>query len=56
MTDGRSSHLWMGKVSREENESDITDVFGIYKAGDMTDFERRFTSGIEDLGSALNRW
>jgi len=44
---------WFIEVAREENESDITDVFSGGKV-QMSDLERRFFRRIQDLRRSLD--
>ena len=41
-------------MAREEDESDITDVFRVIQSWQMSDLERWVTGGVENLRSALD--
>jgi hypothetical protein len=51
-----SGDVGIGKVAREENECDITDVFRIFQTWDLPDFERRIAVCEEHLRCVLNLW
>lgn len=53
---GCSCDSWIGKVTRKEDEGDISSVFCVAKIGKVADFQRRITIGIEHLRGVLYRW
>ena len=42
------------EMTRKKDKSHITDIFTITKTGNLTDFERRIPTRIEDLRSILD--
>lgn len=45
-----------GKVSREEDESDVAHLFGSLEMGQMANFERRVAVRVAHLGGVLDAW
>ena len=56
VTDRGGGNIGVGEMAREENERNVSDVLGIHKTRNVTDFKGRFTSGIKNLGRALDGW
>ena len=54
MTDCRERDLGVGKVTREQNESNIANVFSLCEIWEVPELERRVSRRIEDLWCALN--
>lgn len=56
VTDGGSGYIGIGKVPWEKDKGDVTDIFRVCETRKMSDLERGFSCGVEDLGSALYGW
>lgn len=53
--DRQRRDLRLREMAREEDEGDITDVFGVVQPLQMSNLERRFARGVEDLRRSLDR-
>lgn len=52
--DRQCRDLRLREVAREEDEGDIADVFGVVQPLQVSDLERRFARGVEDLRRSLD--
>lgn len=55
MTDRAVRSVWIGEVSWEQDEGNITNIFSLRQARKMPQFEWRVPCGIQDLWSTLDR-
>lgn len=53
--DRQRCDLRLREVAREEDKGDIADVFGVVQPLQVSDLERRFARGVEDLRRSLYR-
>lgn len=53
--DRQRRDLRLREVTREEDEGDIADFFGVVQSLQMSNLERRFARGVEDLRRSLDR-